>query len=229
MRNLRILGLAIFAVLAMGAVAASAATAASKLTAPETSGSVILTAEADPTGGGSQEFSPTVGGGTVTCKTVNIGLNTQTVNTESITVKPVYGSCKLNNAIAATVNFTTNECEYVFSNGVTSGSTTTSTVNLNCKAGSAGVVINVTGTNCSITVPTQDVGTALIDNVGTGATRDLTLTATSANISISSTETGSECPQPGSHTGGKYIGNVTIKGFIDNGGAEGAQTGILID
>jgi hypothetical protein len=228
MRNLRILGLAIVAVMAMGAVAASAATAASKLTAPETSGSVILTAESVS----AQEFSPTVGGGTVTCKTVNIGLNTQTVNTESITVKPVYGSCKLNNAIAATVNFTTNECEYVFSNGVTSGSATTVTVNLNCKSGSAGVVIGVTGTNCSITIPTQDVGTAVIDNAGgPGATRDLTLTAGVApgSITIKSTETGSECPEPGTHTTGKYVGNVTIKGFIDKAGEEGAQTGILLD
>jgi hypothetical protein len=227
MRNLRILGLAIVAVLAMGAVAASAATAASKLTAPETASKVILTAEAAATGG-SQTFQPTVGGGTITCKTIKIGLNTQTVNTESITARPEYGSCKFNNAIATDVDFTTNECEYVFSNGATAGSTTNGTLNLNCKAGSAGVIMIITGTNCVITVPSQDLGTLAIDNTGgPGATRDLTLTGNQTGIH--STETGSECPEPGTHTNGTYVGNVTIKGFIDNAGAEGAQTGILID
>jgi hypothetical protein len=227
MRNLRILGLAIVAVLALGAVAASAATAASKLTAPETASSVILTAEAAATGG-SQVFQPTVGGGSVTCKTVNIGLSTQTVNTESVTVRPVYGGCKFNSVIATDVDFTTNGCEYVFSNGATSGSTTNGTLNLNCNAGSAGVIITITGSNCKITIPTQDVGTVAIDNTGgPGPTRDLTLTGNQPGIH--STETGSECPEPGTHTNGTYVGNVTIKGFIDNAGAEGAQTGILID
>ena len=205
-RSLKTLGLAVVAVLALTAVAAAGASASSFDTGAE---HTKYTAEAD----GNQVF--TTEAGTVTCTAVTGTATTKsaTQNVANIkTTKVEYTGCKTKTIfgeISVTVDFTTNGCQYNFT-------ATEGKVHLECTK-EEGVIIN--GPGCKITVPSpQTFSSVTYDNIGSGATADVTITANVTNIK--STSSGAFCSKSGTFTNGKYVGNVTIKGFNESGGAQ---------
>ena len=111
-RNLKVLGLALVAALAMSALAASAAPAAH--TAFITAGSAGAPAHIDGKQIGQQVFNRT--GREVTCEIANFGeSSTVPGSATSLTLKPEYKNCHakvLGNTLPATV--TMNGCDYNF-------------------------------------------------------------------------------------------------------------------
>jgi len=213
-RNMKAFGLAVVAVLAMGAISASAASAAS------------FHSEVEPTslkatGEGNQVFVTPAG--TVTCTGVTGDATMPKKTEEKITATGIVytgaasgGKCitkTIFGNVEVSINFTTNECDYVFhSNGE---------VDIECKAGTSGILIS--GPGCNITVGTQTgLKTATYDNKEAGTKRDITITANVTGISGSAS--GFLCSKEGAFTTGEYTGNVTVQGFEDK--VNGAQVGI---
>jgi hypothetical protein len=120
-RNLKVLGLALVAVLAMSAVAASAASAAAKhhFTAPK-AGSLT------PVANSTQLFEATTGtGNLISCNKVT-ATGTNPTTGDSLTVKPDYSECiaKKANGEEFVANVTESECAYEFKGETTPGNLT---------------------------------------------------------------------------------------------------------
>jgi len=211
---MKVLGMAVVAVLALGAIGASAASAASFHSQLEPTALKVV-------GDGNQVFVNPAG--TFTCTNVT-GDATMTKKTdETVTARNIVytGSASGSNCIsktifgniAASIDFTTNDCNYIFyANGE---------VDIECKAGTAGVLISEPG--CNTSLPSQTgLKTATYDDKEAGAKRDVTVTA--AVTGISGTASGFLCAKEGTFTTGEYAGNVTVQGFEDK--EKGAQVGI---
>jgi hypothetical protein len=228
-RNIKVLGLAVVAVFAFGAITASAAFAE-----PEFHSEVASTKYTAEQDGGSQIFVTPAG--TVTCTDVTGEATTTTTTNKTITAtnikyfntneKGEHVKCitkTLFGNIEVGIDFTTDECDYLFhaTGGVEPNG---GTVDVVCnKAGG----ITISGPGCSITVPggagqNKGLKEAIYDNKEAGAKRDVTITAKVKGIS--GTATGFLCSKEGAFTTGEYTGNVTVKGFKDE--ALGAQVGI---
>jgi len=92
-RNLKATGLALCAAFAMSAVAAGSAWAETHQVVTGTGGTVHLTAEADPTSGGSQDFETTTGESkAIKCSEVQIS-GTAENGAQEVTVEPSYSGC----------------------------------------------------------------------------------------------------------------------------------------
>lgn len=211
MRNLKVLALALVAVLAMSAVAAS--------TAPADA----FTGEATPvTLTGSQEGSDvlTTTSGNTTCKEVRYtgtsasGVTTATV-TPSYPEKTAIGEQNCSGGLPSLVH--TNGCVYLFH----LGAATEGTVDINCPAGKEITITagyNVT-TKCTIHIPPQ---TGLIkvnySNTGSGNTREIIVTTAITNLKYTHTKgSGLGACTPGSGTTGSYNGKARITGEKDGG------------
>jgi hypothetical protein len=208
-RNLKALGLALVAVFALTAVAASAAQAAE------------FHAEEAPVffeGSQVEQHIFTVDKGTVKCNTATFTGSSATATTATVTLTPVYSTCKFAGT-AADVKM--NGCDYLFH----LSSATTATVDVVCSGG-AEIEVESTTTNCIVHVPAQNgLSHVILASEGTTTTRDITATVTVAGIHY--TEVGSECKFNGvATTNGTYNGTATIKGFKGQGGA---QQGIWVE
>jgi hypothetical protein len=129
----------------------------------------------------------------------------------TLTVTPNYETCTLG-GLAATV--TMNGCEYRF-NSVSAGTASVNVVN--CTPGKTIVVVKG---NCTISIGEQGpLSTVTFTNAGSGSTADSL--ATADVTSITNTQTGSECPDPGLESSdGKYTGTVTVKAWEIAGTSE---------
>lgn len=217
-RNLKVLGLAFAAMLALGAVAASAAQASEFAW---DSGTTILKAEQDATGG-NQVF--TVNAGKVECNRVTgdaavSGTSSATVTSTSITytdtskeadhcIGPLGTSPKIN----------MNGCNYAFHAGTGSSGSSTGTADIVCGGGGP---IKIEATGCEITVPEQSGLSSVTYKTVAGSPSDVTIEPNVTNISYH--QQGLFCANE-SPSNGTYKGNVTVKGF----NSLGAQTNVKI-
>lgn len=212
MRNLKVLGLALVAMLAMSAVASSMASAD---TFTGESSPVALT--------GSQEGNDvfTITAGNTTCKEV-IYTGTSASGVTTVTAIPQYPEKTASGAqnctslgLPALVH--SNGCSYLFH----IGAGTEGTLDIKCPEGKEVTVTagyNVT-TKCTIHVPAQTgLSKLTYSNVGTatGPTREVLVEAAITNLKYSHTKgTGLGACTAGSGTTGSYAGQARVTGEID--------------
>ena len=216
MRTLKVFGLALVAVFAMGAIAAASASAALHQFHSGNANTTITVAS-----NATQEFTYETGGEVVKCTTVGgSGEVSGAQTTHEITFKPTYSGCSVNIPFTS-VQIDMNECDYLFTinqkeedpkeEGKNSGQ-----VHVKCPT-KAGVQQQITitvklfgGLLCTFHIAEQTPdGVADYANSGTN------------NVSVTPTQTGidgtrqgsSECGSATSTTG-TYTGQVTVKGEI---------------
>lgn len=214
-RNLKALGLALVAVLALGAITASSA-----LAAFEAEGTPVrVTRSANNT----QEF--TYNEGVVTkCTTVG-GSGEQAISpSEDFRFNPTLSGCTFP-AFGATAEVSMNGCGYTFTSAM--GSTSMST-HIACPEGqSIDITVKTFGsTLCDLHIaPQTPGGTIAASNVGSGTTREFKI---SLNVNgISGTRTGSSLCGPATSTTGTYSGEVNLTG--ETTGPAPAHVGIFMD
>jgi hypothetical protein len=218
-RKFKALGIAIGAVFAMSAMAASAAQAAPEFHVDKAP--AIITAEQTlPV----HVFTIT-NGVTVKCNTATFNGTTATTTFTTLTLKAAYSNCKLA-GLAADVNM--NSCDYLFH--MTAALTAQVDVT-NCAAGKP-IEVSSTVTNCIVKVGNQNsLSHIVFTNTGSVTEEkdvDANITISEAGGTIAYEEVGSECPDPGAHTGGTYTGGATIRAYVETeAGGEGAQTALF--
>ncbi len=200
MRNLKVLGTALVAVLAMSAVMASMASA-DDLTSESTPVTLTGTQEGELT-----KFVTTAGSTTCTTATLT-GTSIATPTTEG-TATPAYSGCTCI-GVACTVD--TTGCDFVLRIGG-SGSTT-ATADLVCTGGNE---ITLTNSKCVVHVKSQsNLSKVEVTNTGSGATRELTAHLEISGIHYTHTEgTGIGKCTTGTGTNGTLTGTAIITGEI---------------
>jgi len=212
-RTFKALGLALVAIFAMSALVASAAQAQGVLTNTE---ATELTLTQDDEGGtntatGLQTFATT--SGSFTCDEFHAeatGLSSNSSLTE-ITFQNIktnnVGKSTCTGPFSTSPTFEFNGCDYLFTIGVTIGTTgmeTTGAIHLVCPVGKQ---ITTTAPFCQTHFPAQSVGGHLVFKTITGAPDDITIEATLTGIQYQGTELCS------SGSDGQYKGNFTVKGY----------------
>ncbi len=190
--------------------------------------SAFLEAEADATGG-NQVFT-TNGGGSVSCTGIKFGAGTATVvdKATSVTAHPEYSGCKVAGLVNTSV--TTTECNYAFA-GETNAS---AHAKITIICGPLKVITFIKILGCTLTVGAQELTGVHYNNIATGAAEKemhITVQFTLGAIKYKTEGCASLLGEAdGEHTGATYTGNVTVKGFEDNAGVEGAgQVGITVE
>jgi hypothetical protein len=212
-RNLKFLGLALVAVLAMSAVMAGAASAdefkseKAPVTLTGTQGATLDT------------FSTHAGN--VKCTTATYKGTQSTTSTTTIQVAPTYSGCTF---VGLNSTITTNGCEYLFHVPATAG-VTTGTVDIVCPGTNE---ITVTAPNpalgkakCIVHVPPQTgLGVVTYSNLGSGTTREVKVEVNLTGLKYSQTagvaESGN-CETKDNTTTGTYVGGATVTGEVDGG------------
>lgn len=188
-RNVKVLGLAVVAVLAMSAMVASAAQAASF---------VASSYPATFTGSntkGTEKFHTEAGN--VECDSHFEGTESEASSTA--TAHPKYTECEAFLGLSATV--TTTGCNYLFH----LTSTTAATTDVTCSSGS---ILVVAGT-CKAEIKPQ---TGLTSTALKAEGGKITVTPSVTGIAYTVTQDGFLCPfkGTGNKTDGEYTGSVTI-------------------
>jgi|SRR5215213_7714462 len=209
--NLKVLGLALIAAMAMSAVVAAAAQAESP--------TLVLTGSASGTVKGSSNDNVfTVQGGNVKC-VENSGVKGArfegTVTAEKSTevkIKAAYGNGSKGCTafgVAATVNM--KSCEYVFKS-VKGSNPATATVNVACSVAGDAITVTASALPCTVTVgPQTGLAHVVFKNSNTAEPTDVNVEITVSSIAY--TASGVGCPKPGSFADGNYAGSVTLEGF----------------
>jgi hypothetical protein len=235
-RNLKALGLALFAVFALSAMAATTASAAQEevsLTPAEYP--ATITGTVDPITEATTHYFETSGGVKLECEQVafDATIKEKGVGDTNVTVTPTYAKCKSTAGNLATV--TMEGCDYVFHGGETDGAGgfKNGTVDLVCPTGVTGPVIHVyvSATSeaeelCTLTVWnfTNKTGNTAV-NVA-GSPNDVTMTTNVTGINV--TRHGSVACGKATQTA-IYKGGTTLKAFKDpKAGEEGAQIGLTV-
>jgi hypothetical protein len=225
-RNLKALGLALCAMMALGAVVASAASgqATEKIFHSEIK-PTTLTATAIE----SQVFrtAPTEA---VICNTVEITSTIDTETTTQIKAIPHYGSCQAEASVGLIpAHIDTNSCYYTFTvdTEVTSHEKYSGPVHVKCTTPGDSITVTTTflgGTQTCLHIPEQTPTVPTVDytNEGTLDKRDVKVTPTVDGITYTKT---SICGS-GTFNNGTYRGQVTVKGEEDK--VNGAQKGIWV-
>jgi hypothetical protein len=194
-RNLKVLGLALVAVLAMSAMVASAASAS------QYTGSAYPTTGTGSNTAGNETF--TTPGGTVQCDSHFEG--TLAAASSTLTVTPKYTNCVAFGFLNATVNM--NGCDYLFHSGpAQGGGVYFHTVDIVCPAGKS---IVITAGTCVADVGGQ-TGLAKVKTTNlAGGT--VTVQPEVAGITLNVTTDGFGCPFSGTgHFFGSYHGDVVL-------------------
>jgi hypothetical protein len=227
-RNLKALGLAVLAVVALSAVAAASASAKFDSEVEKTTLS----------GGQTTTHEFTVPAGTTTCEVASFtGSETGTktasgsFTTETLTITPSYSKCKT--VLFGETHEThviMNGCDYKFHAGATiEGETKVAgTVDIVCPEKKS-IEVEITGANiCRVTVPSQNgVAGITYHNTGVGASRDVDVTANVSTLRV--IQDGAFCPgnnfaSSKEFTTGVYKGTTTEIGK----NSEGKQVGIWV-
>lgn len=208
MRNLKILGLVLVAMIVVGASVASA----DELTAEQEK--VFLHGTYEPNFAGSLVITS----GNSTCKEVTYDIGTVTTPTTTVTVKPTYPekaadgtqNC-LSGGFPAIVHV--NGCHYVFH--ITGGTSTVGDVTLQCPAGQEITETTIAaGTiKCTIHIPSQTLtgDPVTYSTKGAGTTREVTASINAHGISYKHTEgTGVGKCTGGSGTNGTFVAKGTV-------------------
>lgn len=193
-RNLKVLGLAVVAVLAMSVMASAAQAAEFHSEAESTTFS------------GSQVTQNvfTAGGSEVKCNTAEFTGSQTGTSVAEVEVQPTYSSCTAFGFAKAHVK--TAGCKYAF----TASSSTAGAARVAC-SGTSKIEITPTflgSSVCTIKIGSQTPGTPSVDyaNEGSGSSRSITVTATVGGISFEEVS-GGGCGV-GSGSNGTYTGSV---------------------
>jgi hypothetical protein len=206
-RNLKVLGLALVALLAMSALA-STASAQFESEAESTT----LTASSNAM----QKFAPATGSTAIECTTIKFVGTQSGKATTKVEVAPIYSNCET--FLGAATAVTTNGCKYVFH--LAQGSTI-GTTDVECPTGKV-IEIEV-GSICKYTIGTQtDLSSVTFKTTGSGTTREVIVEPNIDGITSTRTTNDFFCPASGL---GTYTGNVTTTG--ENG--PGDHVGIFVD
>jgi hypothetical protein len=205
-RNLKALGLAVVAVLAMSVVVASAAQAAPVVTI-SAGASVSVHATGENIG---EKLS--IDGVTTECKTSHY-TGTATSGSSTLTLNPTYTGCTLAGT-GLTVHVTTTGCGYLFHLQNKSGSTNNASVDIEC--GASPIKIEGTGTSCVATIGAQS---GLSNVSGTNDATDVTIKSNVSGIKATVVTDGFLCPFNG--TGAKTGGTYTSTGYLTGTAASG--------
>jgi hypothetical protein len=195
-RNLKVLGLALVAVLAMSVMVASAASAS------QYTGSAYPTTGTGSNTAGKETF--TTPGGTVQCDSHFVG--TLAAASSTLTVTPTYTKCVAFGFLNATVNF--NGCDYLFHAGASKGGGVyDNSADIVCPAGKGPVTI--TAGTCVVDVPAQtNLKNVKTTNLAGGT---VTVEPNVTGITMNVTTDGFGCPFPGTgHYTGSYHGDVVL-------------------
>jgi hypothetical protein len=201
-RNIKVLGLALVAVLAMSVVAVGSASAAE------------FTASSYPANGEGGQTTPhkfTVQGQAVECSTANFTGSLSAASGE-LNITPVYENCIAFGFLNATVSM--NGCTYKFTAGTGSADNYTGGVHIVCPAGKS---ITVVAATCTVHIPAQTPTVNTVDFENKTATGDVLVTSTAEGIHSNPTS-GFLCPlsEKATDTTGKYTGTTL---FSETGGA----------
>jgi hypothetical protein len=223
-RTLKIFGLALGALTAVGAIGSSSAQAAAgelHFDAPQVG--TILTAEQVT----QLKFTLTASGLVVKCATAKFEGTSLAATTTDVTLTPQFSSCTFG-GVAATID--TNGCKYTLS-GV--ASLTADAAITGCEGGKH---LTITQGTCELTVPEQsELSHVVFENKNPGAgegepmetnTKDLLATVTIQGIHYEG-DAGCGINLQGVHTDGDLQGTTTIRAFADDGGVEGEQAGLF--
>ena len=202
-RNLKVLGLAFGALLALSAMMASAAVATPEFTASSypaqvtgsnTKGSEVFTTE----------------GGKVECNSHFVS-HSLSAASSTLTVTPTYTNCEAFGFIEATVN--TEGCTYLFhvTEHVHQNSPTTTTfwrlhTDVTCEAGKS---IKITASTCKVEIkPQNGLTTVAVEPIESNVTVEPNV----EGIAYTVTQDGFLCPfgGTGNKTDGKYTGHVSM-------------------
>jgi hypothetical protein len=223
-RNLKVLGLALVAMLAMSGMAASSASASFSSTDEHT----FLTAS-----GNAQQFFVTPGGRGFRCESITTNTNTSTIleadkTAEQTTVGPQYSNCTTENPSGLQAHFEPTGCHYLFTDETNAQGR--APVHIVCEQETEEIHTKVTALKLvCLTIPGTNTA-----NVGTGETHNQNLTGVtytnngnhvdfSTNITGITTTTQGGCQaegEPTIHHDGTYTGNVTVSGHDTAGNTE---------
>ncbi len=215
-RNLKVLGLALVAVLALTALVGSTAQANEngKFTAatyPSTSSGIDT---------GTHEF--TAAGGSVKCSHGTFsGTSSEASTTQTIT--PVYEECTAFGFVGATV--TMNGCDYMFHlTGTGAGGSYNGNVDIVCPTGKE---ITVDAGPCTIHIPGQNgLGAVTFTNATSGGISDIVNHANVSGIKGSLVKNNFLCFfTAGPFTNGTYTGSTTITGKDSEGNPQSIDIG----
>jgi hypothetical protein len=209
--RLKVLGLAVIAVLAVAAAVASGASA------------VQFHSESEKTffrGEQVSAFAFDTTAGSVKCKKVTYTGESLTKTSESLTLAPVYEECTAF-GLASVVHM--NGCTYKY---------TTFIAHLECPAGQSMTITIGSPVVCTLHRYTGSRTFYLSLNEGVGSTRDIKATSeagegTSYEVTYKNGGTEGICGKAGSYTNGKATGSFTLKGYKNAGLTE--QTGIWVE
>ncbi len=225
-RNLKMLGLALVAVCAMGAVAASAASANANywFTAPSSDWTKLSGGQPSKFNDRFQVVGKTGGApGITTCETTTYTGSTSATTTTTISLKPAYGGCELEPFGKATI--TTTGCEYVIHTdplGDTTNGNYDTVTTIECTAGNEiKIEAKVGGVlKCTVNVPPQNLGTGitLTNTAGGGLTAAISF-STITYTQTAGTGSGACSTEMPALANGTYTGAATITGENTTGGA----------
>jgi hypothetical protein len=198
LRNLKVLGLAAIAALALGAVGTSTASAAPQFHF-ESEHTIV-------TGQQSTLNALAFDVGTVKCGIVQFGGTSTVFTTTTMTLNPTFHNCLLDEEEEAT--FTINGCAFVFHVGANEEHLT-GTMSIECPDGER---IEIDAPECTITVPPQgNLGSVTFTNEGAEMTRGVVLDLSLAGLDY--VEHGAACVNETVTTNnGTYTGKVTTTG-----------------
>ncbi len=230
-RNLKALGLALFALLALGAMMASGASASVEIFHSEVSPTFFEGTSDEGEGStGTQVFKTAASGGAeVVCHHAEFTKTTVTgtaVSTIEVGVDYTTPTCTGPSGTEVHVDFATGECGYHF----TGTASKTAIAKLICKKAGGSVTLTPTlfgSSLCTIHIAPQTPGGhvtfhTVADPVKTAVTAEATSTE------IKSTRTGSSLCGAESSTTGTYTGNALITGYKDTNGVKGEQVNVSV-
>lgn len=204
-RNMKVLGLAVVAVLAMSAVVAASASAAFNA---ENEGTTLLSGSQTNT----HEF--TVNTGTVTCTTATFAGSQSGKTSSTLSITPTYEGCT--NSLLGSMSVNMNGCTYLFHTEATTGEPINGKVDVVCSGTNEIEVKRTSGVQvCTVKVPAQ---------TGLGAVK---YTNKSGSVEVEAEVTGLHYSQSGalclggtgSFTNGTYKGKVLESGKTTEGTA----------
>jgi len=227
-RNLKVLGLAVVAVLALGAFSASSALAV-EFHSDSRTGNTWLTGETNTTGGVGTTHIFDAAGSTITCQVAKFE-GTQTGKTAvDVTMSASYSSCTVHVggfSLAATVNM--GGCAYTFNANGEVGVVNRAGAAKTCAEENITYRVSNFLGECDVKVgPQAGLKSATYDGNTTVTNGDVVVTP--AVSGINGTAKGNLCSSEGLFLNGQYTqGATTVKGFVDNGGKEEEQTPIWV-
>lgn len=171
----------------------------------------------------------TAGSVSLQCSAVTFAGTMAGASLDRIRLRPSYGSCIL--GLETPASWMNTGCDYIVDSDTTGGN-----LAISCEPGAmmdftvAGCRLQVRDVDSKGNAVNQALNGVTFVASGSGATADLTATFSVTGIHYEST--GPLCNFLGypvgttTYTNGDISGSVTLKGYEDNGGNEGAQAGI---